>query len=403
MHSFPVPRILRVLGLLLLPGLLSVCETPQPATFDAQQYAGDEAVRPLVFIPGLMGSNLARADGDKAWLLARHGLGLSTPDLRLPLDWQQQSQQRDALQPAGIVMDVSLIPGLIGQAVYAPWADFASTIPNRPLYIFSYDWRRDNNETAARFEIFLDELKQQYNGRAAQVVAHSMGGMISLAVLNRRPELMERVVFVGVPFRGGVGYLDNMHRGTSIGANAGLLAPEVLFSHTSVYSFYPAGQAFENTDIVRDENGNDLRLDFYEPQTWQDHQFGVFAAESADWRGDVQQRLAFLKQALDRGREFRRAMRPRQPASAYPPVLVVGGKQHGTLAYTQRLAGACCRWDFDDTPREPGDGSVLYRDMLPPEPIAHKVTLSTYWHSYLLNDPAKQSDIAGFLLRADAE
>lgn len=391
---------------------MHACTTAQPPIpgVTATGAAAGSAVLPLVFIPGLMGSMLKDSAGRTRWLTAGEGLGLKTPDLGLPLNWNDGVQQRDDLAPAGIVMDVSLIPGLIGQDVYAPWADFATNIKDRPLHIFSYDWRRDNNESSARFEEYLDQLSREYGGKKIQVVAHSMGGMITLSVMNRRPELFDRVVFTGTPFRGGIGYLDNMYSGTPIGINNSLLGPEVLFSHASVYSFYPAGQAFENTDIVQDETGAPLALNFYDPAVWQANGFGPFAPASTDWRGNAEERLKFLSAVLKQGRLFRTAMLPKFAADKYPPVLVVGSKSHGTLAFTRRKPVSSSagpkteakdpnipEWDFANTTREAGDGTVRYRDMLPPEPIRHDVVLSKYSHSYLLNDPEMQTEIARFL------
>lgn len=381
---------------------------------------GDEPVRgpgseraihpddvPLVFIPGLMGSILRKgttAGGETRWLTVAQSLGLSTPDLRLPLGWQEAGgrpmQARDDLRPAGALLAVKL-PGGLGQEVYAPWIEFARRFQNRPLHVFAYDWRRDNGETADRFEAFLGELQRKYGGKKIQVVAHSMGGMITLAVWNHRPDLIDRVVFAGVPFRGGIGYLDNMFLGTEIALNDALLGPDVIFSHTSVYSFYPAGASFENTGLVRDENGAKLDIDFYDVKVWQRNAFGPFARESAGWFKDPAAGVAFLKEALRRCRAFRDRMRPTR--AAYPPALVLSSKSRATLRYVQRLPGSSPDrppvWDFDTTARVPGDGSVTYGDSIPPAPIEYEVVLSDFGHSYLLNDPAAAAAIESFLTR----
>ncbi|MEQ9364277.1 MAG: alpha/beta fold hydrolase [Leptospirales bacterium] len=398
-------------GLLCLAAV--ACGTAQPAQSDPAMTRSETAL-PLVFIPGLNGSLLEDSQGRQRWVSAAQGLALSTPDLSLPLQWVNGTQAADDLRPAGVIMDVSLISGVIGQDFYAPWVDFAREIPHRPLHIFSYDWRRDNNESSAKFEAFLDEISKRYGGKKVQVVSHSMGGMIALTALNRRPELFDRVVFAGVPFRGGIGYLDNMHLGIQIGLNGELLSPEVLFSHPSVYSFYPSGLPFENTDVLRDETGGPIRLDFYDAEVWRANGFGVFAPASAEWRGDAGERLNFLKAALRVAKIFRAAMEPRHSAAKYPPVLVVGSKSHKTIHHIQRKAARATDdggesgpgesvWEFDATPREAGDGGVLFRDMVPPEPIQHTVALSEFEHAYLLNDPTMQERVARFLQESSAK
>jgi hypothetical protein len=38
---------------------------------------------------------------------------------------------------------------------------------------FTYDWRRDNNESADSFIEHLELVKRRHGGRPAQVIAHS--------------------------------------------------------------------------------------------------------------------------------------------------------------------------------------------------------------------------------------
>ena len=52
---------------------------------------------------------------------------------------------------------------------------------------FSYDWRRELGESAKRLEAHLEAMVQKYDA-PVQCVAHSMGCMLLLAVMHRRPE-----------------------------------------------------------------------------------------------------------------------------------------------------------------------------------------------------------------------
>jgi len=350
---------------------------------------------PLVFIHGLMGSVLVDEFEKVRWLAVSEALNLSTPELSLPETWDGVKQGKDRLSPAGVLMRVDLIPHVLGERVYAPWISYASKIRHRPLHIFSYDWRRDNAESAELFEKFLDEIYLRYGKKRIQIVAHSMGGMITLAVWNRRPELIDRVVFAGVPFRGGVGYLEKMMIGVPISLNKSLLTPHVLFTHTSVYSFYPAGQSFESTDVIEDESGKPLAINFYDPEAWRKNGFGPFARENSEWAGSANP--TFLSHALQRCLVFRKQMLPRSEVR-YHEALVITSKSFPTLARARRVqtADSIPRWDFKTT-REPGDGSVLYRHALPPEPIPHSIFLSEFSHSYLLNDEKVQNRVLEFL------
>src|ERR1700722_17630313 len=57
----------------------------------------DKSLPPLVFIPGIKGSVLSDPQGVVRWFTLAEGLGLESPDLRLPLQWQENVQQRDEL------------------------------------------------------------------------------------------------------------------------------------------------------------------------------------------------------------------------------------------------------------------------------------------------------------------
>ena len=48
--------------------------------------------------------------------------------------------------------------------------------------------------------------KRKRRGKA-QVVCHSMGGVVVLELLARRPDLFHSVVFIGCPLQAGVTYL----------------------------------------------------------------------------------------------------------------------------------------------------------------------------------------------------
>src|SRR6185436_141041 len=145
---------------------------------------------PLVFIHGIKGSELTDAHGAVNWFTAWQALGLSTPDLSLPLQWNGDVQQRDSLVATGPLDTVAW------HDVYAPFLKWAAA-SGRAFHPFAYDWRRDNLETTDAFIRFLEKVRRESNDARIQVVAHSMGGLITLAAIHRRPELFHSVVFAG--------------------------------------------------------------------------------------------------------------------------------------------------------------------------------------------------------------
>lgn len=81
----------------------------------------------------------------------------------------------------------------------------------RPTAVFPYDWRRSLSELSTEFHEFCETT---FPSQPVQVVAHSMGGIISYAAMQRHPEKYRPGgVLVGVPFGTGIQYLEDMHKG----------------------------------------------------------------------------------------------------------------------------------------------------------------------------------------------
>jgi pimeloyl-ACP methyl ester carboxylesterase len=47
---------------------------------------------------------------------------------------------------------------------------------------------------------YLEQIYSENGGQPIVIIAHSMGGLISLSAAQKRPELVRGVVFCGTPF-----------------------------------------------------------------------------------------------------------------------------------------------------------------------------------------------------------
>ena len=327
---------------------------------------------PLIFIHGIKGATLNDANGREVWLSRWQALGLSSPDLALPLAWNGDSQASDSLAPGEILSWIPIIP-FYRAAVYGPWLDAARGL-GRPFFPFAYDWRRDNRETAARFESFLEQVRRSTGAARVEVVAHSMGGLITLSVLNRRPELFHSVVFAGVPFDGGIGFLPDLQKGTANGLNKKILSPSVLATFPSVYSLFP-----NHGGNLLGADGGPVSVDFYHAEDWKRLRLGPYSRNrkpSADFE-------VYFDRALAAALRFRESLKP--AAVSYPPIGVVCGNHFPTIRNAVEKGN---EWSFPASQTSPGDGRVPEQTCLPPAPLAYKLFESKAEHSDLLNDPA---------------
>ena len=190
-----------IVGVLLLS--LTSCATDRgsPDPPPAQRL-----MPPIVFIHGFKGSVLSDSQGSVRWLNWQQAFGLSSSDLSLPLHWNGEVQQRDELIARAPLRAVAW------QDVYSPLLNWAST-SGQVFRAFAYDWRRDNLENTAEFVKFLEKVSRENGEARIQVVAHSMGGLITFVALNRRPDLFHSVLFAGVRFRPGCQFFGGHARG----------------------------------------------------------------------------------------------------------------------------------------------------------------------------------------------
>jgi len=219
----------------------------------------------LVFVHGIKGGRLRDRTGLR-WVGAKQALGLDRRRLELPLSWEGGRQAGDGCTPDGPIASV------LGVSVYSPFMRWAeqrfATVAH-----FSYDWRRELREASERLTEALAAAAAK-DGEPPLVVAHSMGGLVTLLTLRERPHLASGVVFAGVPFGTGIAFAEDCRTGTKAGLGSRPLDARAHASWSAHWVFFPT----DGTGFVGD-------VDWYDPESWADNKLGIYGHEGVDTTG----------------------------------------------------------------------------------------------------------------------
>lgn len=258
---------------------------------------------PVIVIPGISGSTLVNPKtGKTVWFSVRRD---KDDDLRLPMTSAVLSRNRDALVATDIIREVKL-PVLPDIEVYQSLIDaliergYTEAKWDKPkatdvFYVFPYDWRRDNVETAHLLMQRMASVKRTLKrpGLKFDIISHSMGGLIAryaamygmspLPAVRPVPNWsgaahMNKLMMFGTPNEGSFSSLEVLFDGYPIVANRRLpliddVRAEDVMSIPSIYQLMP----HRPTARFLDEALNPMDIDIYNVDTWIKYGWGPIA------------------------------------------------------------------------------------------------------------------------------
>jgi pimeloyl-ACP methyl ester carboxylesterase len=222
--------------------------------------------RPLVFIPGIIGSELWSGD-ERLWgglgdLVHLDRLAISGGPRDVdPLQTcsHADSQDKEKRQICGPIEAFSTLPPF-AMDQYESFFKLLEQLgykrsgSGRNLYVFAYDWRRSNFQTADDFKKFVDH-EDGLAGKEFDILGHSMGGLVGFIYVRKydappdgascTPGLCRVQTFVtlGTPFWGSLSTIATIDAGWGQPVNwiAGGLATirKTVLSWPSIYEMLP--------------------------------------------------------------------------------------------------------------------------------------------------------------------
>lgn len=191
----------------------------------------EELKKPIVFVPGLAGSELFKINeeevddieratgmigGEKEKISARVWLPFVFDMSQLGKDLNVSSTLYGLNQ--GDLRKVNFFERHSGPAAqYSILIDkLISNFPDRPIYLFSYDWRNTNVDAAEKLNAFIDTITD--GGKVkVDLLAHSMGGLVSSHFLRDHNEKVDKYLSFGTPYEGAPSALQTMMNDSMLG------------------------------------------------------------------------------------------------------------------------------------------------------------------------------------------
>jgi pimeloyl-ACP methyl ester carboxylesterase len=218
--------------------------------------------RPLIFVPGILGSRLCDANGTVVW-----GTGSSLVNFaKLELG----RDGAEGIKSCGLIDKFQLLGSLLATNQYNTLLSALfqqGYLPQRRnLYIFDYDWRISNYENAERLDEFIRQRLP--NETHFDIIAHSMGGIVSRIYMDEyaSSKFLDRIVYLGTPFLGSMDTFGLVKEGLLNRVAGGQdVVWRVALSFPSMLELLPR---YDQCCYIRKSDGSQQFLDVFDPTVW---------------------------------------------------------------------------------------------------------------------------------------
>jgi pimeloyl-ACP methyl ester carboxylesterase len=162
----------------------------------ADDIVGDGSKNPIIFVPGIMGSDLYDI---------YYGVGTILPDKMVVQVWLPITGFYLDFTDS-MAIDYRLNVKNPDDHEYYGTAEKAKKIvetiraefPDRKVYFFAYDWRQDCELNAKELEKFVNTL----DSPKVDIVAHSMGGLVASSYFKMAPSKIDKIITLATPYEG---------------------------------------------------------------------------------------------------------------------------------------------------------------------------------------------------------
>jgi Lecithin:cholesterol acyltransferase len=336
--------------------------------------------RPVLVIPGIMGSKICDKANKLVWGDISSTLRERLVRLSLPLD--SESYATTPLSACGVIEQVNIIPFLWRSDQYNVLLDTLREIRPSQVIEFPYDWRLSNFVNADRLKEFID--KKIPPPEKFDIVAHSMGGLIGRIYLQKLGGNARVVKFVtiGTPHLGSNTVFQRLKEGLEITPpvlSGGLAQIQrVILTFPSIYQLLPS---YDDCCAwsVKGNNSDAKELKILNPSTWQS--FSWLPTEFRSGRG-----AAFIGEQLSKTKELQELLsKPIEPADGniVKSYFIANGlvKTWSRVYFDPQNGQITGHADSD------GDGTVLFESASAGNPDDAQVSNRDHQHLFVGDEP----------------
>lgn len=298
--------------------------------------------KPIIFIPGISGSELFTID-EKYLSDIERKTGMISGDneehakrLWLPQGYDADELNEDlkitneayGLQEGDFrglkVFDRHVGPGAANAVLLNA---LLIKFPDRPIYQFSYDWRKSNTLTMKKLDAFIKTIRKR--GKV-DIVAHSMGGLVAAHYIREHGGRVDKFISLCTPYEGAPHAYNQMASGNIFGGikdvileNLFGIEKEVVQGYDGLVELYPTAKmldAYPYQKILNKENFDKIiskKYKDYDDLLEKLHEAG--ASEDLEPR-EVQSRMKSYLGANRFGRFLKKAKNYRRHRSFSEPI-----------------------------------------------------------------------------------
>ncbi|KAE8451313.1 hypothetical protein EG329_004479 [Mollisiaceae sp. DMI_Dod_QoI] len=259
----------------------AAAESVRPVTEGPNSSFLDRAMESLtgdiVIMGGYRGSVLRSTKTNRqVWVPVKVGLNIRKVDLEVGLEPDDEERMLETIYASGMLQNIG--PVDISKRLFKRLSECENARNGKlRVWDYGYDWRLSPDLLSKRLTKFLESLPSNQPSqdgstdgpRGAVVIAHSLGGLITRHVVNRRPELFSGVVYAGVP-QACVNILGPLRNGDAVLLSSRVLTAQVNFTLRTSFVLLPEdGRCFiDINDTKKQYPVNFFNLDDWIKYRW---------------------------------------------------------------------------------------------------------------------------------------